>query len=114
MPLVGAQHHHVVGLGDVGQQAVLGGAHTEPGVRVGEPMEVGESVADGSERVVALAERVDGDHEVEPGQTEALDRDLGEVHMGDRGRIERTRVDPDGSVSVVARSHRVRLAIVGE
>ena len=59
--------------------------------------------------VVGLAEGHLRDDQIESVETALGDGALGQMHMGDGGRIERAGIDPDAGARIVD-SHRPRLA----
>ena len=88
MPFVGTEHDDVVPLGDVGEETVGGHHRTESRVTTDDGEQFGDTIVDGGESGIILAQRVRRDGEIELVQLELLERDLCQMDVGDGGRIE--------------------------
>lgn len=93
LPLVSAENDDVVALGNIGEKTVGGDEDTKAIVALGNGAKFIDAAIDWGEVGIVLAERCRRNGEINAVEAKLANGGLGQVHMGDRGWIERAGVD---------------------
>ena len=113
LPLVSAENDYVVALGNIGEKTVGGDEDTKAIVALGNGAKFIDAVIDRREVGIVFAERYRRNGKLNTIKAKLANSGLGQVHMGDRGRIEGAGVDRTANRWLLS-THRTRLAIVGD